>query len=301
MTPSQIQKAAVAKRWKEEEDRYPLPEIKSHQQLFPHNYECELHPGYFYIPWISSRIVISKSGDLIKLLTGNKHKTWTTPKGYLTAAFRVGSSYKSFAIHRIVAMLFCEVPERHDDKSFDELEVNHKDGNKSNNNFDNLEWVTTLENMKHAWSSGFIKTELPVLAKHVVTDEVIKYASISECSRSHGLSVKSLCAHLNSEFYGMIDADDHVYKFDDGKDWPSLRAVKSQDIRVGMNCDCVGENVKTGQKLVFASLSQASRYLNLPLNPLRLSRTRKGTDVPFLDWIFYSLSGKPLSRKLKGG
>ena len=65
-------------------------------------------------------------------------------EGYLCVILYKDKKDKTFYIHRLVAKLFCP-------NYFEGAQVNHKDGNKKNNNFENLEWVSRSENQKHAY------------------------------------------------------------------------------------------------------------------------------------------------------
>ena len=85
---------------------------------------------------------------------------------------------KRFFIHRLVALHFC-------DKYSEDLVVNHKDGNKLNNNAENLEWVTRSANDLHAFKIGLRKCH-PSQFKHVIQafrDDVLikEYPNVQEC------------------------------------------------------------------------------------------------------------------------
>ena len=77
------------------------------------------------------------------------HKTdtimWTrVQKGYERLLLTVEANVrKDFLVHRLVAMAFHGLP------TPDRKEVNHIDGNKTNNIPENLEWVSRSENLRH--------------------------------------------------------------------------------------------------------------------------------------------------------
>ena len=72
-----------------------------------------------------------------------KLKPYPTRKGYLL----IDLDGKATSVHRIIASLFVEGQK-------EGLQVNHKDGDKTNNSHENLEWVTNLENQRHSWKNG---------------------------------------------------------------------------------------------------------------------------------------------------
>ena len=56
---------------------------------------------------------------------------------------------KRFSVHRLVAYLFCDLPD-----NYSELDVDHLDNNHFNNRAENLEWVTCAENNRRAREKG---------------------------------------------------------------------------------------------------------------------------------------------------
>ncbi len=75
-----------------------------------------------------------------------KRLTLNVKRGYLY----VRTTVENHQVHRLVAKFFIKNPKK-------KPCVNHKDGNKLNNNVKNLEWVTHKENTAHAIKNGLIK------------------------------------------------------------------------------------------------------------------------------------------------
>lgn len=84
---------------------------------------------------------VSDFGKVRNNKTGKYLKLFVSKKDYQKCRLHKNGICKKFLIHRIEMVAFVG------DSS---LEVNHKDGNKLNNNLSNLEYVTSRENRIHA-------------------------------------------------------------------------------------------------------------------------------------------------------
>lgn len=89
-------------------------------------------------------------------------------KGYYRVSINLhGERKRQYLVHRLVARTFmCATEERE--------QVNHIDGNPTNNELSNLEWCTNTENQRHARATGLNDQRGTKSVKAKWTDEQIR-------------------------------------------------------------------------------------------------------------------------------
>jgi hypothetical protein len=108
------------------------------------------------------------------------YKLQSDQDGYKTVCI----SKKAIKVHRAVAEAFIPNPNN-------KPQVNHIDGDKSNNKVENLEWATQSENMQHASRTGFIKHV------SVIRDDGERYFTVREAAEANGVDQSGISAVIN--------------------------------------------------------------------------------------------------------
>lgn len=157
-------------------------------------------------------------------------------------------------IHRLLALTFVHCP---GDPSI--MEVNHKDGVKSNYDLDNLEWVTVSENVIHAYKTGLRPDNKPVLVKNLQNGEVERLYSLNECARLF---------NVNGEIISRYIANRGMYPFKfkyelifEGQEWRGLTEADIGKVRHGHPQPIIGLHVDSKTLHVFNSMQCAADYI----------------------------------------
>lgn len=152
-----------------------------------------------------NHIIILKNGKQ-RLSRGKILKLEKSQFGYLRAQLVVANHHKKVAVHRLVAQAFLPNP-------FHFTQVNHRDENKENNNFFNLEWCSRKYNDDYGTRNQRIsrtmingKTSKKV-AQYSLDGELIKvWKSAAEAGR-HGFNqphITDCCTGKRNQHVGYI-------------------------------------------------------------------------------------------------
>jgi len=152
--------------------------------------EIKQYPNYF----------ITEEGLVFSSKTNKFLRFSYDQQGYQRVGLYAGNyKSKTIKVHRLVAETFIDNIENKKD-------VNHIDGNKSNNNVSNLEWATRSENIKHAFKSGLktitnkqIDGVKKRFSKKVLdTKTGIIYNSLKDASIELGINYQTLKNYFRS-------------------------------------------------------------------------------------------------------
>jgi hypothetical protein len=111
--------------------------------------------------------------------------------GYATVILSKDSKAKHFTVHRLVATHFLSNP-----NSFPQ--INHKDGIKTNNSPENLEYCDASTNVQHSWDTGLSKKQIGVSHHHstpviaIKETAILEFECLRECADYIGVSITSV-------------------------------------------------------------------------------------------------------------
>ena len=193
------------------------------------------------------------------------------PSGYCVVMIR-GSVFR---VHRLVAHAFHGPPLGEAAE-----EVNHIDGNRSNNRLDNLEWATPSQNVRHSYAnlprqSWIPSRHRPALIRPIGSQEWTRFSSVKLASEATGQPYKTLYARCSRD----AQVDGYEYSMapvqpaeHSGEDWKPMKCPRTGLLVEGRAVSSWGRIRSKRGHLYFGSL-QKDGYFRTELT--QGSRRRK--------------------------
>lgn len=149
---------------------------------------------------VTDKYSVSNLGRVRNNRTGRILKPQNNSRGYKKVTISLDGELKQYTVHKLVAMAFCL-------KEENKTEVDHIDGNKSNNVTENLRWVTRAENTQYASQLGKLHSRKLTVKQVCEIREKYKngQTNFSKLGREYKVGRTSIRRIVNRISYPWVD------------------------------------------------------------------------------------------------
>lgn len=217
----------------------------------------------FYLDGVETGYSVSTEG-VVRKDTTNYILSQSSQQDYKFVTLLVQGKQKRMRVHRMVAETFLDNPEN---KPY----VNHINGNRGDNNVENLEWATPSENTQHAVETGLFTSgrARPVIQYNLDGMQMATFESASEAARQTGGSQSkiTMCCRRQRQ-----TANDYQWRYyDDIQDVTKIEKKFITGKKVAQ-CDENGNILA-----IFPSFKEAARAVDGTSSAI--SRVCSGTNI----------------------
>ncbi len=153
--------------------------------------------------------VVKNYPDCTRVWRGRYLKATPSNAGYPIISMSNSGLVKNRMVHQLVAASF--IPNTHN-----KPHINHKDGDKTNNNMENLEWCTHKENMQHGFATGLIPKRVNLKGEKSMAAKLTDF-DVVEIKRR--LSLGHTCASIERDY---VVGESAIREISKGRSWSHI-------------------------------------------------------------------------------
>jgi hypothetical protein len=160
--------------------------------------------------------------------------------------------------HRLLALAFLEYP-----PEVDRLDVNHKNGIKSDNLLDNLEWSSRQLNCEHAYSTGLRTDNIKVQVRNVFNGVVKEFYSIEDCARQLKIDGETIRQRLKTNGQKTYVPGFQFKKLSDSTNWLISETPLLDILNSKQQLPIVVKNLLTNKVCQYESMFDFSKTIGM--------------------------------------